>query len=308
MIHYSGHKPHHFSGAHFGGMHHGAQQVSPPTSQPTLAMGECARHLYDAYNAAFGHHHDNSEIANFVASLCNMRTPGQCRRLLRVSLRYGLLSAEIPHSIRPQFMRVTMRALRDGECFHHQRSRKIRRLSRVKPSFGAMHESAPSAGGDGAPANQQQAQGNQFDQQAFTTVLTSILNVVPSVINAATEAENRKALEEAAQATGADPSSEWIDRYAALMTQQQQQVSAAPQGSAAQDAALAQQAALIQQMQAELASQDEGLSTGAIAGFSIAGVALVGLIAVLAARGGRNVHYGGMHDSYGSHCYGGHCF
>ena len=272
MIHYSGHAPHHFSGAHYG-----ATPYAPNVEA-------CAEHVHAALAAQYGNHPDLPELSRYVASLCYGRTPAACRRILLVSLRYGMLASQVGQNQHGIFIRTVMRGLRQGKCFQHQQKRV---------AFGQDAPAAP-----------------EFDPNLFGSLVDSFVGLAQTGIQAASEAENRRFLEEAAAASGATGSEyqALLNQTAALLTQQQQQQAAASAAgnTAAAQAAMEQQNRLIADLQAQLAAKSEskGLSMGQIAGVGVG--TLAAIVAIVAGvrmlgRGGQ----GNMH--YGAHCYGGHC-
>jgi hypothetical protein len=282
-------------------MHYGAQHAGHAAAHyGNHNARHCARSVHQSLQSAFGPHHDLNEISNFVAQLCYGRPAGACRVLLRSALRTGALASEVPPPMRPLFRRAAMRGLRKGKCFKHQIERRGRRRG---VRFGEDDENdAPAA--STPPA---------FDPNAFASIFASVMGTVTAGIGAATEAENRAALAAAADAAGADAAanSDLLNQYAALLTSQQETAAAAANSG---DAGEVERMRLeMERTQADLerklAEATEGPSQLAVAGMVVGGLAVLGLGGWLISRmgGNANMHYGGMHDSYGDHCYGGHC-
>lgn len=284
-------------------MHYG--RLTPDRLPANANTSRCARSVVAALQRAFGAHHDLPEIANFVVQLCYGRSVRQCRVLLRASLQTGQLASEVSPSYRQIFRRAAMQGLRKGRCFKHQVARR---------GYGGMRFGEEPAA---------------FDPNILVSVLTASLGFAGNVVNAATEAENRAALEAAAETSGANTAGMQglLDDYAALMTANQSAaVTATNSGNAAEIARVRDEnAALLAEIERKMAESEssEGPSQLAVAGMVVGGLAALGGTAWLISRigGNANMHYGGMHyggmhdsygeanmhDSYGDHCYGGHC-
>ena len=211
--------------------------------------------------------------AQIIAELCYNRTPAQSRKLLGVSTRYGLLSGAVPISERGNFITAAIRGLRDGGCLYHQVSGQGAGIS-----FGAEDDD------DSADDNAQS--GGGFDSGLFQTVITNITGLVGIGIQAGTEAENRKALKEAAEASGAantQANQQLLDSYANMFTnlQGQQQQAAASGDSAAVALLQAEIDAKNEELANQLADNEEGWSPMAIAGVTVGSLLGVGLVVAL---------------------------
>lgn len=282
----------------------------------TPSIPHCQESIEVALAQSFGNHPDNAEIAKLLAPSMFGKTPVQANFIMGRMLR-GPLSSEVSVALRPRFRRAVMRGLRAGKCLKHQQhgsmrvarfgadvslpnqwtSRSGEVMNRPVGLSDAVWQaalegegwSASSTSNGPPPVDPNLIMGNIFD--LFQAGLGFAANVA--------NAESSKNMLEAALAAGGATQGTINGLQPSLNSASSLVASAAGQtqsGLMSQTDFEAAVTAEAEKLAAEaVKEQDDKLSSGAIAGIAVGGVAGLALLGFLFTKafGNRNMHYGG---------------
>ena len=282
----------------------------------TPSIPHCKQSIEVALAQSFGNHPDNAEIAGLLAPSMFGKTPVQANFIMGRMLR-GPLSSEVSVALRPRFRRAVMRGLRAGKCLKHQQHGSMR-VARFGADVSLPNQWQGMQRPDGMSDAGWQAALEGEGWSASSTSNGPTSNgpppVDPNLIMGNIFALFQAGLGFAANVANAESSKNMLEAALAAGGATQGtinglQPSLNSASSLVASAAGQAQSGLISQTDFEAAvtaeaekladeavkEQDDKLSSGAIAGIAVGGVAGLALLGFLFTKafGNRNMHYGG---------------